>query len=367
MSNPRYVPVNEEYPANVEGEPMYAPAPAPVNAAPLVYPAHVAPQPMFAPPASFAVPNLVIPPIPNMMEFEERLRARKVIFHMSAYLNDAWGMVKSNFCSVFAFWLVFILLIVGFACAAAGIQYALGVRRGDMEWEWENDYKVTLAMIGLQWFAEVFVFFPLSASCYIGVFNAMRTDGNIKFSDITTGYSRFGRMALWGTATYLISQILSFLLVVPAIIFHFFTVFAMPIYLEHPSFVGVFKSYGLSSRVVSQYVCDILAYMVVSVLLVILGLLCFVVGVLVAAPVVFIGACFMYHHLVGVNGCPLAPGIVFHPAPIAMHPVMYGQPVAPAQVQYPHGFVQNVPMANAQYHQPHYIPQATFAQVPPPQ
>jgi len=39
-----------------------------------------------------------------------------------------------------------------------------------------------------------------------------------------------------------------------------------------------------------------------------LGLIAFGVGLIVSIPLCFISAVFMYHHLVGVRGCPLAPG-----------------------------------------------------------
>lgn len=278
------------------------------------------------------LPVLSIPPDPTPAEFEARVNGRRVTFQMDVYFKDAWHLVSSNFCLILGTLLLWTLI---FVAAAVGIimiriqlfwdgDWNIDTTAGDMHM-YRYTWKMYLFDLAAQWVLMMFLGFPASFSAYNAVFNAMRTNGQLKFSHFFSGYNRLWDCMKYSTVYLLLSSVLFLLFWVPGIVFVFFTLFSIPIYVDHQG-VSIWKAFVLSKRLVAKYPCSVLGFVVVSALLMILGLLCFGVGILVAFPVVFVAKCFCYHHIAGVKGCPLAPGIVM---PV-MYP-MYPSPPMPAQ------------------------------------
>jgi uncharacterized membrane protein len=105
-----------------------------------------------------------------------------------------------------------------------------------------------------------------------------------------------------------VEQVGLVLRIAPGVVWLFFTGAARPLFLER-RFAGVCYCVGASLRITGRYLCTALGFVVLAILVLVLGALAPGVGLFFAAPVVFFASLFMYHHFIGVNGVPLAPGL----------------------------------------------------------
>lgn len=267
-----------------------------------------------APPAPSA-------PVEDAEQLQERLKNRRVVFQMDSYFRDAWRMFKSNFCVLLGVQLLWAAIFAGvFFGAWMFVKHVLHFHphghhghhghHGKDGWH-ELKSGRFWAMVGVHvaahWLLCVVLLYPLFISAYNAVFTAIRTDSKLKFCKFWSAYcNRKWDSIKFGTVFFLLSVVLYLLFIIPSVLFIFFTFLSLPLFVDRKSAsIGVWKSFKLSKTVIAKYLCSMLGFLLVSALVLFLGAMFFGVGLLVALPVVFFAKCFMYHHLVGIEGVPL--------------------------------------------------------------
>jgi len=247
---------------------------------------------------------LVTPPPPTHDEYKTTIMNRNVEFNISKYVREGWMFFKYNFCQFFGIGLFFVLVSIAFDVA---FVYTVGRHHWNDRGEYAYDWNVRNALIsaGFLAFRGLLFTFPLFASMYKAVFNAMRNNTKIRFLDFFSCYTcpYWFRLMGLGTVMVIVSVIPLFFWLFGIVAFYFLlvTVFAIPMHVEH-SFIGLWTSLYYSFKVFHRYWCSMLAFLFLLAVMQVLGLLCFGVGLFVTIPVGFLSLCYCYHHLVGVNG-----------------------------------------------------------------
>jgi hypothetical protein len=267
-----------------------------------------------------SVESLENRPSEDAAQLEARLKDRRVVFQMDAYYRDAWKMFKTNFCVILGVQITWALLFAGiFIGAFMFMKHVLHLDRhhhrhhhddddDDMKKFTQSRFWIMVAVhLAANWLACVFLIYPLAISWYQAVFNAIRSNGKLRFCHFFSAYCcRKWDSFKFGTIFFILSVILYLLFILPAVVFVFFTVLSLPLFVDRKSIpVGVWKSFKLSHLTVRHYLCSLVGFLLASALVLFAGALLFGVGLIVALPVVFFAKCYLYHHLVGVEGVPL--------------------------------------------------------------
>jgi len=256
---------------------------------------------------------LVVPPNPNDVELKETIMNRRVEFNISKYVNEGWVFTKHNLCQFIGIGLLMLLVSVAINVAyffAVGFRLHWFDKKYDYEYEFEDPwYMSTKSILIFCAFAiaRTLLFgFPILASLYKAVFIAMRNNSKILFKDFFSCFTCPYWFHLMGMGVaFLIANgasLLFFPLAIPAFYFSLTSVFAIPLHVEHYSFIGVWNSLYFSFKIFHRYFCSMLGFLLLLCVLQILGALCFIVGLFVTMPVAFVSMCYCYHHLIGVNG-----------------------------------------------------------------
>jgi hypothetical protein len=262
--------------------------------------------------------TLVVPPNPTADELKQTIMNRRVDFNISKYVNEGWIFTKHNICQFFGIGLILVLVSVGINIA---YMYAMGFHF----WSWVRDGSEPEVYVDYEespfyWHStkRILIFcafavgrtllfgFPIMASLYKAVFNAMRNNTTIQFKDFFSCFTCPYWFHVMGMGViYLIANGMTLLFLpfaIPAFYFTLTSMFALPLHVEHYSFIGVWNSLYFSFKVFHRYFCSMLGFLLLLCVLQILGALCFIVGLFVTLPVAFVSLCYCYHHVIGVNG-----------------------------------------------------------------
>jgi len=224
--------------------------------------------------------------------------------------------VKHNICAFFCVSLIILVVSIG-----VNVAYVFAV--GTDNWhrgrnssnEWEDMYmewspKNILITAAFAVARSLLFTFPILASMYKSVFNAMRNNTKIRFADFFSAYSCPYWFHLTGlamvfliiTGIWLLLTPIFWPVFFPAVYFTLTFIFGVPFHVEHYSLIGIHKSLYFSFKIFNRYFFSMLGFLLLLGVMQLLGLLCFGVGLFVTFPVAFVALCYCYHHLVGVNG-----------------------------------------------------------------
>jgi len=192
---------------------------------------------------------------------------------------------------------------IAYIYAIAHQIYRLGEGQEiDFEWNLES----ALITLGFIFGCALLIGFPIYASMYKAVFNAMRNNSKIRFADFFSCFAcpYFFRLAVLALVLTTLSCMgfLFWPLTLPAFYFSITSVFAVPLNVDQASFMGVCEALMHSFKLFHRYFCSLIGFLFLLGCMQILGALCFGVGLFVTIPVGFTAICYCYHHLVGVNG-----------------------------------------------------------------
>jgi len=273
---------------------------------------------------------------------------RRVEFNISKYVNEGWEFTKFNLCQFIGIALIYtivtVAIFVGYVYAVWGsVQNFLyhgvgavaddetdGVRFYEMDWNSEEILISLAVSIG----AFLLFYVPALGSMYKAVFNAMRNNSRIKFSDFFSCFTcpYWFRLGLLALVLFVVRQIGFWLFFFPGFYFALATSFSIPMHGEH-SFIGIATAINYSFKIFNRYFCSMLAFVLCLGFLQVLGFLFFGVGLLVSIPVAFVATCYCYHHLIGVNGVAvLVPITQLEGVPPALSVQLTQLPSAPANV-----------------------------------
>jgi len=276
------------------------------------------PIPQFSPPYIPQQYVSVIPPVPNEIELEDRIKTRNVEFSSFRFIKEGWIFLKPNLCTFFlvtitwvAISLVYLLVtrpIIMSAFPERCIGYSHNSDSYDEGHCHENHGYIFKRRMFSSFFwllYSILIGFPLASSSYFAVFQAMRNNSHVVYSHFFSSFSRpyYTRLVALGFVVSILEFVLS-LLIVPGIWFALVTVFTLPLHREH-SHLNIRKSIRYSIKIVHRYFCHFLGFFILLVLLQVLGILAFLVGLFVTIPLAHTSICYAYHHLIGVNGVPI--------------------------------------------------------------
>jgi len=313
----------------------------------------------------------VVPPVPTREQLEFSILNRQIQFSSEKFLTDGWRFYRINacgFCKI-ALLLIVQMVILGFLTAVLAQAVLPNDSQSDSSndagtngyhgnFQWihhgpahlthrlfhtysSNDMKATHSsssngtvsahphahsfIIGIFQFIETFtLYMPLVAGAWFAVFQSLRYNSRISLGDFYFAFSNYYpklvRLTFFMT---LLRFILFRMLIIPGLIFCFFTMFALPLHREHN--LRACAAMSLSAKVVKRSWCKLLLFAVICFIINMLGLMILGLGVFVTVPVTFLAFCYCYQHLVGINGVP-----VMVPQP-AFQPPQPPQPTPPQQ------------------------------------
>jgi len=155
---------------------------------------------------------------------------------------------------------------------------------------------------------SILIGMPAWAGMFAAVFNAMRTNGPLRFKDFFSCFScrYFCRLIPLSVTLKVVTAILG-IVIVPALWFAFVTIFAVPLHREH-KFLGCCGSIRASTKIVHRYFCKMLGFLILNALLQVLGFFLCGIGLLFTIPISFVALCYCYNDLIGVNAMPVLVG-----------------------------------------------------------
>jgi len=159
--------------------------------------------------------------------------------------------------------------------------------------------------MALLFLLTILIGMPALAGMFVAVFNAMRTNGPIKYKDFFSCFCcrYYCRLIPLSLTLKVLTGILS-IMIIPGIWFGFVTIFAVPLHREH-KFLGTCRSIRVSMKIVHRYFCNMLGFIILNSVLQVAGFFMFGVGLLFTIPLSFVALCYCYNDLIGVNGMPL--------------------------------------------------------------
>jgi len=290
-------------------------------------------------------PGLYIPEPLTREEFDVAIQ-RRVQFSGCRYFRESRNFFKHNWCKLMTVTLMWAVVFLGLTCAIHRIQpdNRMGWNGLEGAHNYWNDYpepqpgstnmpqpsasstsysdqmtdpramfaqipqsvrcKILLQLALLAMLA-IFIAMPALAGMFVAVFNAMRTNGPIRYKDFFSCFCcrYWCRLIPLSITLKLVGGILS-ILIIPGIWFAFVTIFAVPLHREH-KFLGTCKSIRVSMKIVHRYFCNLLGFIILNGLLQVLGFFAFGVGLLITVPLSFVALCYCYNDLIGVNGMPI--------------------------------------------------------------
>jgi len=327
----------------------YAQVPYATPDAPYAQPIETAPPMALPVNRANAVPGVYIPPPLTPEEFDVAIE-RQVRFRGCKYFRESKVFFKRNWCKLMTVTVMWALVFMGLGCAIHRINPTHGGYGGyggyHMNPEPEHtstyyppstttpstttpdqmpyddvpdqayymvpsDYarqdvrsKIVL-QIALMCVLVVLIAMPAMAGMFVAVFNAMRTNGPIRYKDFFSCFCcrYYCRLIPLSVTLKVLGGLLS-IFIVPAIWFSFATMFAVPLHREH-RFLGTCKSMRASMKIVHRYFCKMLGFVILNCLLQVLGFFLFGVGLLFTIPLSFVALCYCYNDLIGVNGMPM--------------------------------------------------------------
>jgi len=290
--------------------------------------------------------TLVVPPNPTSDELQQTIMNRRVEFNISKYVNEGWVFTKHNLCQFIGIGILLVLISVAFDVLyllAMGVKfwryYDSGVYIDQNDGFYYQSARSILIFCAFAVARTLFFAFPIVASMYKAVFIAMRNNTKIQFKDFFSCFTCPYWFNLMGMgALFLVGNGLSLLfwpLFIPVFYFQLTSIFAIPLHVDHFSFIGIWNSLYFSFKIFHRYFCSMLGFLLLLGVMQILGALCFLVGLFVTIPVAFVSCVYCYHHLVGVNGVAvLVPSAQLEGVPVtsvapAPEVVVVPQPVMP--------------------------------------
>jgi hypothetical protein len=320
----------------------YAQVPYATPDAPYAQPTETAPPMALPVNQANAVSGMYIPPALTPEEFDVAIE-RQVRFRGCKYFRESKVFFKRNWCKLMTVTVMWVLVFMSLGCAIhrinpthGGYGYHMNPHMPqDTSYtspstsvpsdptsmpydddvparpEIQTDYarqkiqcKVVLQM-ALMFLSAILIGMPAFAGMFVAVFNAMRTNGPIRYKDFFSCFCcrYYCRLIPLSVTLKVVTGLLS-ILIVPAIWFGFATIFAVPLHREH-RFLGTCKSIRASIKVVHRYFCKILGFLILNGLLQLLGFFLFGIGLLVTIPLSFVALCYCYNDLIGVNGMPM--------------------------------------------------------------
>jgi len=272
----------------------------------------------------------ITPPAMTAAELEQRVYHHQVEFHSGRYISEAWNFMKHNFCQllvVLVLQSIILLILQLFNAYVSQRLFPTFCANHNCPQNW----KQMLFSFALSSFFSITVYYPMTASLFSMVFNALRSNSVIKISN---GFSAFScpyyPRILRLSAIYLfLGSILYLLFIVPGIWFSIASAFVIPLHVEH-THVNTKLALKYSIRVILNNFCSFLGFTIILIFLQIIGFFFFIVGLLVTIPLAFVSLCYCYHHLVGVNSVPyLAAQPVSDASHTPIVPVFPNPPLPP--------------------------------------
>jgi hypothetical protein len=308
-------------------------------ATPDAHPAETAPPVALPVNQANALPGVYIPRPLTPEEFDMALE-RQVRFRGCKYFRESKVFFKGNWCKLMTVTVMWALVFMSLGCAIHRMNPTYGgdggyggYYRGGYSHNYPastdpsnppadvpapefvrdsppaqyTQSKVVLQM-ALMFLLNILIGMPAVAGMFVAVFNAMRTNGPVRFKDFFSCFCcrYYCRLIPLSVTLKLVTGILS-IVIVPAIWFAFATIFALPLHREH-RFLGTCKSISVSMKIVHRYFCKMLGFLILNGLLQVLGFFLFGVGLLVTIPLSFVALCYCYNDLIGVNGMPMLVG-----------------------------------------------------------
>jgi len=276
-----------------------------------------------------AGPGIFIPPPLTPEEFDVAIE-RQVRFRGCKYFRESKVFFKHNWCKLMTVIVMWALVFMSLGCAIHRINpggyrdlgyhapytYPSSTTPDQPSPEYyrvpQHIQSAVVLQVALMSLLGILVGMPAVASMFVAVFNAMRTNGPIRYKDFFSCFCcrYYCRLIPFSIALKALTGILS-ILIVPGIWFAFATIFALPLHREH-RFLGTCKSMRVSMKIVHRYFCKMLGFIILNGLLQVLGFFLFGIGLLFTIPISFVALCYCYHDLIGVNGMPilLAPEVL---------------------------------------------------------
>jgi len=282
------------------------------------------------------VPGVYIPPPLTPEEFDVAIE-RQVHFRGCKYFRESKVFFKRNWCKLMTVTLMWALVFMGLGCAIhriAPVHGGYGGHYGGYHMQDDtyppsdqmpppsaNQYydnvpypaqtgasdhhREVVLQMALAFFLSILIGIPAVAGMFVAVFNAMRTNGPIRYKNFFSCFCcrYFCRLIPLSVTLKVLTGLLS-VFIVPAIWFAFVTIFALPLHREH-RFLGTCKSIRASMKVVHRYFCKMLGFLILNGLLQVLGFFLFGIGLLWTIPLSFVALCYCYNDVIGVNGMPM--------------------------------------------------------------
>jgi len=289
-----------------------------------------------------AGPGIYIPPPLTPEEFDVAIQ-RQVRFRGCKYFRESKVFFKRNWCKLMTVTVMWALVFMSVGCAIHRInpggygyhytnprvpdpqiphhplnldQPAPPADSYKYSTTTESDFSrvpqhvqsTVVLQVALMTLLGILIGMPAVAGMFDAVFNAMRTNGPIRYKDFFSCFCcrYYCRLIPLSIALKVVTGILS-ILIVPGIWFAFVTIFAIPLHREH-RFLGTCKSIRASMKIVHRYFCKMLGFLILNGLLQVLGFFLFGIGLLWTVPFSFVALCYCYNDLIGVNGMPMLLG-----------------------------------------------------------
>jgi len=296
------------------------------------------------------VPGVYIPPPLTAEEFDVAIE-RQVRFHGCKYFRESKVFFKRNWCKLMTVTVMWALVVMTLGCAIHRINPVHGgygsyggfhmntnmpednyyptpstvtpdqmppsggqpiddianthYQIAPSDYKREDIRSKIVLQMALAFFSSILIGIPAVAGMFVAVFNAMRTNGPIRYKDFFSCFCcrYYCRLIPLSVTLKVLTALLSFL-ILPAIWFSFASMFAIPLHREH-RFLGTCKSIRASMKVVHRYFCKMLGFLILNGLLQVLGFFLFGIGLLWTIPLSFVALCYCYNDLIGVNGMPM--------------------------------------------------------------
>jgi len=224
---------------------------------------------------------------------------RDVIVEFRLYMAYAWRMYCLNsgtMAGVTAMWL-FVLeafRIIGILVDEKLLHINMKAFSGILVWSLYFYFPVAL------------IVFPIIGSFYLAVHRALSHDQALLVASCFgcfRSFQRYKQAVAMGSCIYVGCAVTWWALILPCLAFLTLSMFALPIYLEHPD-LGIYKSFRYSFQLVWKYASVLpVAYMSFFLMSLLFYLwYSFRALCLVTIPVGYISLILCYHHLIGING-----------------------------------------------------------------
>ena len=196
---------------------------------------------------------------------EKNLYAATGEMNIGKWINESWDFVMANFTDLIIISLIYVILVLA-ASSTVVMKFILSG--------------------------------PLSVGIFYVIFQKIR-GGEINIGDISKGFNFFVAAVLADILITVFVSIGFFFLIIPGIVISALYMFAFPLILEKN--MDFWEAMETSRKVVTKNIFELSVFMLVLYIFMVIGVLLFFVGFLVALPIVFAAIALAYKDLFGLE------------------------------------------------------------------